>query len=67
MTATDNRARIAQLAALGLARNAISLEVFGHKDGGTMEEITGVLGAYRSREEDTRMGKLYVEVEERGL
>mgnify|MGYP000847587641 CR=1 FL=1 len=60
-TATDNRARIAALAALGWARNAISLEVFGHKDGGTMDEITQVLGPYQSREEDTRMGRFYVE------
>ena len=64
-TATNNRARIAQLAALGWPRNAISLEVYGHKDGGTMDAITEVLGAYRSRDEDTRLGRLYIEEGER--
>ena len=46
--ATDNPAtraeRIRHLDALGWTRSDISREVFGHKDGGTMDEIRTVLG-----------------------
>jgi hypothetical protein len=36
--------RIRALAALGMNRNDISRQVFGHKDGGTMDHIRAVLG-----------------------
>ena len=41
---TTRRNRIQHLAALGYSRNRISLEVFGHKDDGTLNEIRAVLG-----------------------
>lgn len=41
---TTRRNRIQALADLGYSRNRISLEVFGHKDDGTMNEIRAVLG-----------------------
>lgn len=41
---TARRNRIQALADLGYSRNRISLEVFGHKDDGTLNEIRAVLG-----------------------
>lgn len=41
---TARRNHIEELAALGYSRNRISLDVFGHKDDGTMNEIRAVLG-----------------------
>ena len=41
---TARRNRIQALADLGYSRNRISVEVFGHKDDGTMNEIRAVLG-----------------------
>lgn len=41
---TTRRNHIQQLADLGYSRNRISVEVFGHKDPGTLNEIRAVLG-----------------------
>ena len=46
---TTRRNRIQHLAALGYSRNRISLEVFGHKDDGTMNEIRAILGPVEER------------------